>query len=82
MACGVPVVASMIEPIIEVAGGAALLVDPLNIDELSEGMLSVMKDSRLREMLTRDGLKRAAEFSWEKTALDTLSAFSPVQGKG
>ncbi len=73
MACGVPVVASMIEPIIEVAGGAALLVDPLNIDELSEGMLSVMKDSRLREMLTRDGLKRAAEFSWEKTARDTLS---------
>ncbi len=80
MACGVPVVASMIEPIIEVAGGAALLVDPLNIDELSEGMLSVMKDSRLREMLTRDGLKRAAEFSWEKTARDTISIIRSALG--
>jgi glycosyltransferase involved in cell wall biosynthesis len=72
-ACGVPVVCSGIEPLIEVAGGAARLVDPLSVDDMAEGMLKVLTDSGLRDSLVRDGLKRAAAFSWEKTARDTLS---------
>ncbi len=75
-ACGVPVVCSNIEPLVEVAGGAAYLVDPLSQDDMARGMLKVIMDGPLRERLVRDGLKRAGEFSWEKTACATLSIMS------
>lgn len=75
-ACGVPVVCSKIEPLAEVAGGAAYLVDPLSPDDMAGGMLKVIMDGPLRERLIRDGLKRAAHFSWEKTASATLSIMS------
>ncbi|MBI5586993.1 MAG: glycosyltransferase family 4 protein [Deltaproteobacteria bacterium] len=72
-ACGVPVVCSGIEPLKEVAAGAACLVDPLSVEEMAEGIGKVLTERPLRERLVRDGLKRAAEFSWEKTARETLS---------
>lgn len=72
-ACGVPVVCSGIEPLVEVAGGAALLVDPISVDEIASGIIRAITDASLRERLVRDGLKRASEFSWEKTAASTLS---------
>lgn len=73
MASAVPVVCSGIEPLIEVAGGAALLVDPVSAGDMAEGMLKVLTDAALRERLVRDGLKRAEDFSWEKTAKETLA---------
>ncbi|MBI5642546.1 MAG: glycosyltransferase family 4 protein [Deltaproteobacteria bacterium] len=72
-ATGVPVVCSNIEPVTEVAGSAALLIDPLDIDSIASGILSVINDRGLRERLKKEGLKRAKEFSWEKTARDTVS---------
>lgn len=72
-ACGVPVVCSNIEPLIEVAGGAARLVDPYDANAIAEGIASVLSDKGLRERLIGAGIKRAADFSWEKTARDTLS---------
>ncbi|MDP2690267.1 MAG: glycosyltransferase, partial [Deltaproteobacteria bacterium] len=77
MACGIPVVCSDIEPLIEVAGGAAHLVDPLSVDGMAQGMLKVLTDKALMERLVRDGLRRAGDFSWKKTATDTLSLISP-----
>ncbi|MBI5970352.1 MAG: glycosyltransferase family 4 protein [Deltaproteobacteria bacterium] len=74
--CGAPVVCSKVEPVGEVAGGAALLVDPLDTDEMAGRILEVLRDAELREKLIRDGFTRAAEFSWEKTARDTLSAIN------
>ncbi|MFQ5736865.1 MAG: glycosyltransferase family 4 protein [Thermodesulfobacteriota bacterium] len=74
MATGVPVVCSRIEPLGEVAGDAALYVDPLNAGAMAEGMLKVLKDKSLREGLIEKGLARAALFSWEKTAKATLRA--------
>jgi len=73
-ACGTPVVCSEVEPVTEVAGGAALLVNPMNTGEMADRMCAVLGDAGLRERLIRDGFKRAAEFSWEKTARDTLCA--------
>lgn len=81
-ACGVPVVCSRIEPLVEVAGGAALLVDPLSAEEMAAGMLKAMTDPALRKRLVRDGLKRAAEFSWEKTARETLTIMSRYVKRG
>ncbi|HAO93102.1 MAG: hypothetical protein A2X93_06905 [Deltaproteobacteria bacterium GWC2_56_8] len=72
-ASGVPVVCSRIEPVTEVAGDAAFYIDPLSVEDIAGGMLTVLNDKALRERLTSKGLTRAREFSWKKTALDTLA---------
>ncbi len=77
MACGVPVVCSDMEPMREVAGGAALLVDPMDEKAIAGGILKVLTDGELRRGLIQKGLKRAQDFSWEKTARKTLSILCP-----
>jgi glycosyltransferase involved in cell wall biosynthesis len=72
MASGVPVVCSRIEPLTEVADRAAFFVDPLSPVDIAQGILSVVKDDRLRERLIKQGLERSREFSWETTASKTL----------
>src|SRR5213594_3940049 len=59
MACGAPVITSNGSALKEVAGGAAELVDPLSVRELTEAMERVAQDTRLREELSRKGLRRA-----------------------
>jgi alpha-1,3-rhamnosyl/mannosyltransferase len=76
MACGTPVVASQIGPIVEAAGDAALLVDPTDAEEIAEGLRRVLEDRGLREDLAKRGLARAATFSWGRTAAGTLSAYA------
>jgi len=73
MACGVPVVCSGLEPMREVAGGAALLVDPMSEKAIAEGILKVLSDEEFRRGLVQKGLKRAKDFSWKKTAMKTLT---------
>lgn len=73
-ACGVPVVCSNIEPVSEVAGDAAMLVDPYNIDSIADGMLSVLKDRALKERLVSKGIEQARLYSWKRTAEATLGA--------
>jgi glycosyltransferase involved in cell wall biosynthesis len=68
MACGTPVVTSNVTAMPEVAGGAALLVEPTSVEEISEAMKRVVSDSSLRQQLCEKGLARAAQFSWNKTA--------------
>lgn len=80
MASGVPVVCSNIEPLDEVAGGAARLVDPIDAESIAEGMRDVLENRGLRDRLVKDGFERAAMFSWEKTAKDTLKAISARTG--
>jgi len=82
MASGVPVVCSNIEPLDEVAGNAARLVDPLSAESIAKGMSDVLDSRQLRGRLVKDGFERAASFSWEKTAKDTLKAISARIGKG
>lgn len=76
MACGTPVVASQIAPIAEVAGDAALLVDPTDAEAIAEGLRRVLEDTHLRAELARRGWARAAKFSWERTAAGTLVAYA------
>jgi glycosyltransferase involved in cell wall biosynthesis len=73
MASGVPVVCSRIEPLVEIAGGAALLVDPYDQSDIAGGMLSVFRDKNLRSKLAKAGIQRARMFTWEKTAYNTLA---------
>jgi len=74
MASGVPVVCSGIEPLTEVAGDAAFFVDPFDPAAMADGILSLLGDKALRERLVASGLERAGEFSWEKTAAETVGA--------
>lgn len=68
MACGTPVVASTGGSLPEVAGGAAVLVDPLDERAIAEGIQSVADDLALRTRLIRDGLDRARHFTWPAAA--------------
>ncbi len=71
MACGTPVITSNLSSLPEVAGDAALLIDPYNVGELAEAMNAVAYDRTLWATLHRAGLARAQMFSWEKTGQQT-----------
>jgi len=68
MSCGVPVVASNLTSIPEIAAEAALLIDSTNVDAIYEAMIRITTDDSLRQTLIDRGFKRVKEFSWEKTA--------------
>jgi glycosyltransferase involved in cell wall biosynthesis len=67
-AAGVPVLTSDLGAMAEVAGGAALLVDPDDIDAISGGMLRLYRDENLHRALIDKGKVRLSEFSWERSA--------------
>ena len=79
MACGCPVVCSNTSSLPEVAGDAAVLIDPVNIEQLANGISSVLVNQTLKEDLKAKGLRRASQFSWEKTAKETLEVFNAFQ---
>ncbi|MEJ2632452.1 MAG: glycosyltransferase family 1 protein [Acidihalobacter sp.] len=68
MASGTPVVAGNVASLPEVVGEAGLLVDPYDADEIGTALLSLLKDSVLREKLSEQGRARARMFSWQRTA--------------
>jgi glycosyltransferase involved in cell wall biosynthesis len=78
MACGTPVITSKRTSIPEISSDAAMLVDPLNVEEMAEAMYSVLSNSELREQLVKKGIKRAKDFSWEKTAVETLKLYYEI----
>jgi glycosyltransferase involved in cell wall biosynthesis len=65
MASGTPVVTSNVSSLPEVAGDAAILVDPYDPSAIADGIATVLTDERVRRELRRKGLERAAQFSWE-----------------
>jgi glycosyltransferase involved in cell wall biosynthesis len=67
MACGTPVVTANVTAMPEVAGGAALLVDPTSVEQIASAMEQIVSDTALRRQLRQKGLTRSAEFSWEST---------------
>ncbi len=67
MACGTPVITSNLSSMPEVAGDAALLVNPYNVGEIAAAMQTLATDSQLRSNLKTASLARSAQFSWHKT---------------
>jgi glycosyltransferase involved in cell wall biosynthesis len=80
MACGCPVITSNVSSLPEVAGGAALLVDPASVDEISAAMRRILEDPALRERLKNDGLTQAARFTWERNAAEVFSILHKIAG--
>ncbi len=68
MQCGTPIITSNITAMPEVAGNAGILVNPLDIDAISDAMKSLDNDASLRTERSKNGLIQAQKFSWEKTA--------------
>lgn len=81
MACGTPVVVSRMSSLPEVAGDAAFYVDPCDTDALSQALVTLDKEERLRRTLREKGLNRARAFSWAHTADLTLAAYCELAGK-
>jgi len=78
MACGTPVIVSNISSLPEVVGDAGILVNPYDVDEIARAIHEVLVNERLREEMRVKGLERAKQFSWEKTAKETLKAYEEV----
>jgi glycosyltransferase involved in cell wall biosynthesis len=80
-AAGTPVITSNCTALTEVAGDAALLVDPTDTSSISEAMLRVLEDSTLAGDLREKGLARARLHSWDSTARMTLDVYKLVLGR-
>ena len=80
MACGTPVACARTSSLIEVAGDAALTFDPRDESEMAATIGRLCNDSDLRRELARRGLERAAGYSWEATARQTLALYRRLTG--
>ena len=78
MASGTPVVTSNVSSLPEVAGDAAVLVNPLDPADIADGILRVLTDETLRRDLRRKGLVRASQFSWETSARRVREIYEQV----
>jgi glycosyltransferase involved in cell wall biosynthesis len=78
MACGVPVITSNVSSLPEVAGDAALLVDPYDVEGLAEAMRSLIESEEIRADLRKKGLVQAARFSWERAARETVRVYKAL----
>lgn len=78
MACGAPVITSTTTCMPEISGGAALLADPLEVDDIVLKMELIHRDDELRGSLIAKGLVRASGFSWRKTAEQTLAVYQSM----
>ncbi|MEH2194153.1 MAG: glycosyltransferase family 1 protein [Nostoc sp.] len=76
MACGTPVITSNLSSLPEVAGDAAILIDPYNTKEITEAMEAIATDSALRSRLSSQGIIHSQQFSWEKTGQATAEVLS------
>ena len=80
MACGTPVACSRVSSLPELGGDAAAYFDPTSVEEMSAGISRVLGDESLGEAMRVRGLARAARFSWERTARETMAVYEKVLG--
>ena len=78
MGCGTPVITSNLSSLPEVAGEAALLINPYHVEEITAAMEKITTDDEMRSQLKTLGLQQAKKFSWQQTGeqtLETLKTF-------
>ncbi len=78
MACGCPVITSDTSSLPEVAGDAALLVDPYKVEDIEDAICRLTNDPAMCAELSAKGIRRALEFSWRRTAQQTLDVYSKI----
>jgi glycosyltransferase involved in cell wall biosynthesis len=75
MACGTPVIVSNRSSIPEVVDGAGILIEPEDEAAITEALMRLRDDPSWRADLVARGLARASEFSWERSARETLAVY-------
>ena len=80
MACGTPVITSSVSSLPEVAGDAALLIDPASVDALAGTLVRVLSDAALASEMRAKGLLQAGRFSWQRTASQTADVYRAALG--
>jgi anaerobic magnesium-protoporphyrin IX monomethyl ester cyclase len=78
MACGTPVLVGRCESLTEVAGDAVEVADPMDVGAIGDALVALGRDAGRRRELSRRGLQRAAEYSWDRTARETLTVYERV----
>jgi glycosyltransferase involved in cell wall biosynthesis len=78
MQCGTPVITSNVTSLPEIAGDAAILINPRDGDELCQAMLNFLTDEDLRDRLKQKGIERAKQFSWSKCARETVEIYQKM----
>lgn len=78
MACGIPVVSANATSLPEIIGEAGVLFDPFDVEEMASSIYRVLDDNSLKQNLISKGFQRVKEFSWDKTAKQTLKVFEEV----
>lgn len=74
-ACGTPVITSNISSMPELAGEAAILIDPYNVDEIANAILKIKENCVLRQSLIRKGFDNIKRFSWKEVAIETSQVY-------
>jgi glycosyltransferase involved in cell wall biosynthesis len=77
-AAKVPVLTSNVSSLPEVAGGAALLVDPYDVEAISDGLRQILDEVGMSEILKSKGDLRVKEFSWKRVTLETVDVYKSV----
>jgi glycosyltransferase involved in cell wall biosynthesis len=80
MACGVPVLTSVTSSLGEIAGDAAVTIDPMDTDAIADAIVRLATDAELRRDRAERGLQRARSFSWAQTARDMLAVYHRAAG--
>lgn len=78
MACGTPILTSNVNGLKEIAGDAAVLIDPSDAESIADGITRILSDSNMRESLSRKGLERSQLFTWDLCARRTLELLEKV----
>lgn len=81
MACGTPVLTSNVNGLKEIAGDAAILMDPNDTESIANGISQILSNTNLREMLSHKGLERSRLFTWDLCARNTLEVLERVGGQ-
>ncbi|MEO6868685.1 MAG: glycosyltransferase family 1 protein [Ginsengibacter sp.] len=76
MACGTPVITANNSSLVEVANGAAVLVDAANTDQIAQAITNLVNDKKMRNELIEKGLENAKRYTWEKAAQKTLEIYN------
>lgn len=79
MACGTPVITTAISAMLDNVGNAGLLIPPQDEIALSQAIQTLLSNGSLRDHLSKAGRMRAAEFTWKRTALETLKVYQLVE---
>jgi glycosyltransferase involved in cell wall biosynthesis len=78
MAHGLPVAAADNSSLPELVGDAGVLFDPYSVDSMVTAMLKLLRDKELRQKNIKNGLEKAAQYTWKKTAEKTLEVYKKV----